>query len=407
MKQSIHGDDPISQEILFFKKQREEADRIEQVFRQVKQVYSGSGIEAAKSRLLSTFLHEEGIYNKKNADSFYLNLKQSFGNLILTSSSLRNHEIIARHQDHQLQRVEHRPTPQPTYVPQKDNRPSIETSFSHLSANYSQSYPPKAPESYFPIPEPKEESMALQAGQKSLAKLSPDRSEIQITTAVDHLKLERVKSIDVSVPGTVPTALRAVDNRLVVIGFSDGALKVADVGDGCRFVRQYRFASLITAIDLQDENDKMLPLLCATAAPDCSVILLELQKKQPHVVRFKHSADVTTVVSLAPLKFATGTSKGDIHLWNKNDPNSSISVKAHTSKITAMTTLSGGKTLLSASDDSTVKVFDVSEGQLIVKSTIQESRPVTLVSSFHGNTKFAVFALMGGSLRVWNVADKE
>lgn len=414
MKQSVHGDDPVSQEILFFKKQREQADRIEQVFRSIKQSYSSSGIEEAKHKIANQFLSESGVYNKGKGQEFFASLKQKFANIILTSPSLQNHEIVGRLDDqviktqHELKLAPSHHQPQEIRAPQI---PSLNISHEKVSSPHFGSPSPQKVQAKQDIPhsnskQKEEEIMTIQPGTKSMAKLSPDRSEIQFTTTIDSLRIERLKTIDIGIPGGHPTALRVIDSRLVAIGYSDGALKIADLGDSCKFVRQYRFASAISAIDLHDEEDPMIPLLCGTRGGDSCVILLELQRKQPHVTRFKHNSEVTALVTLIPGQFVTGTSSGEVHLWNKYETENSQSLRAHSGSVTSLTTLSAGKTILSASADCTVKVFDVISGKLVPKTTLTEGGPVTLASGFHGNTKFAVFAV-GPTLTVWNVTDKE
>lgn len=420
MKQSVHGDDPVSQEILYFKKQREQADRIEKVFRQIKQTYSTFGIEEAKTKITSQFFSDNGIYNRNKGAEFFTNLRQNFANLILTSSNLQNHEIVALYETPQVPKQQEVKLPTPYFAQQRDPRPSQEPS---LAPSTEKKLAPQVPQG-LQIPLPRSPTsgertptvsgddlgstggMTIQAGTKSSAKLSPDRSEIQITATVDRLTVERLKTIDIGVPGGTPTAFRAIDTRLIAIGYSDGALKVADTGDSFRYVRQYRFSSAITAIDLHDEDDPMIPLICTTKSPESAAIMIEIQRKQPHVVRFKHKSDVTAIVTLVPGRFATGTTTGEIHLWNKSDPESSQSIQGHSTGVISLAVLGAGKTLLSAGLDSTVRVFDVADGRLLPKTTFAESGNISLASAFHGNTKFAVFAV-DNSLRVWNVADKE
>ena len=49
MKQSVTGDDPLSREIILFKKKREQADMIENIFRTIKSNYSKTEIGTMKN----------------------------------------------------------------------------------------------------------------------------------------------------------------------------------------------------------------------------------------------------------------------------------------------------------------------------------------------------------------------
>lgn len=253
----------------------------------------------------------------------------------------------------------------------------------------------------------------LQRGGKSEAKLAPDRAEIQITRTIESLTVERVKTIDISGGAGRPTALRVIDSRLVAIGYSDGVLKIADLGESCQFVRQYRFATGLVTLDLHDEDDPMIPLLCGVKGPDSAVLLVELQRKQPQVVRFKHSSEVTSLMTLKTGLFATGTKTGEVNIWSRHDfekPAHSISVSGNENTVNSLAVLSGGKTLLAAFEYGNILVFSTEDEQgrprLQQKARLSESVSVQWASGFHGNTKFAVFAV-GKALTVWNVADQE
>ena len=75
MKQSVTGDDPLSREIILFKKKREQADMIEQIFRTIKNNYSRTEIGSMKAVIDKKLSQQNPIYNHVLGNQFFSKIK--------------------------------------------------------------------------------------------------------------------------------------------------------------------------------------------------------------------------------------------------------------------------------------------------------------------------------------------
>lgn len=425
MKKSVHGDDPVSQEILHFKKQREEADRVEQVFRNIRSLYNSSPIDKMRAQIEDKFMNHDSVYIPNNAKAYFEDIKKDLAQIAFDSKYLRENRIVSSFYQSELQISHHshqqshhqgqhgilknplgsKHQQEATHLLRADNISSLSEKEKTLRTSQS------SEQNQLPSRSTQENLRSSQrpisAGKPSEAKLSADRSEVQLTYATDSIKVDHERTIDISIEKGRPITIKAIDDKNVLIGYDDGALKVMDT-QSCSIVRQYRFASPIIVIECLDLHDPMMPVLCGTGAPGNSVISLELQKPQPNVVKhIYHKDDVSAIEVIKDGKFVSGSKDGSIALWSNETQTPLQALKQHSGKITSLATLNSFRTLLSASDDSTVCVYDIIAGEITLKNTLKEKAPVTMVKSFYGNTKFAITCLVNGMLRVWNVVDGE
>ena len=98
---------------------------------------------------------------------------------------------------------------------------------------------------------------------------------------------------------------------------------------------------------------------------------------------------------------------GYIVSWDMANPGTCTPLKAHEGRVTSLTTLNNNSTLVSAGDDCMIRVYSLKNGQLQMKASFRESAPVSIISSFYGNSRFVVTCLNNGRIKIWNVENGE
>ena len=76
MKSSVYGDDPLSREIVLFKKKREQADMIENIFRNIKTHYNKTEISFMKTEINQRLSPNSGIYNQAAGSAYFAGLAE-------------------------------------------------------------------------------------------------------------------------------------------------------------------------------------------------------------------------------------------------------------------------------------------------------------------------------------------
>lgn len=94
MKQSITGDDPLSKEIILFKKKREQADMIEQIFRTIKANYNRTEISMMKTVIDKKLSQENPLYNNMVANQYYTRIKNDISNKAFQSPEFVEDKLI-------------------------------------------------------------------------------------------------------------------------------------------------------------------------------------------------------------------------------------------------------------------------------------------------------------------------
>ena len=445
LKKSHHfgpGDDPLSREIDLFKKKREQADMIENVFRNIRNYYTSTDIAHLKAQIERRFGQDAPIYSPVAGANYFARLKQEFAakatqlpefqqNLIIASFSLdpqpqaQPRPVVSAAQNY-LHPHPSVSSPQPTVYsnlqPSYLEPASKQQSERTITSNPKPSTPfvtQPAPHKATPVAASAPQGFQayeaakplIQPGAKPLAKVSPERNEIQITYDIEAPKLELVKNFGLGATSSFPTTFKAMDDRNLVIGFEDGTLKVMDLVDSGEIKRQIKLSSKIACIENFEEtpgNNPSMGVLCGTGAPDHAVVHLELQARESMATKFKgHSAEVSSVCPLGKGDFVSGGHDGQVIYWNFREPKYLAAKQAHNAKISSMCTLNLNQTLVTGSTDCSMAVFHIGQREFIHKNTLKEPHPISMVSSFYGNCKFALSCLETGTIRIWNVEDGE
>lgn len=94
MKQSVTGDDPLSKEIILFKKKREQADMIEQIFRTIKSNYNKTDINTMKAVIDKILSQQSLIYNQPVANGYFTRIKNDLSNKAFQSPEFVEDRLI-------------------------------------------------------------------------------------------------------------------------------------------------------------------------------------------------------------------------------------------------------------------------------------------------------------------------
>lgn len=247
-------------------------------------------------------------------------------------------------------------------------------------------------------------------GNQPQAKVSPDKTEGQLNYKIANPRLNHLKNIHLGQVGGVPTTLKALDNRNLAVGCADGALKIIDTVTSA-VVKQYKFVSKIKVIEaIADDGRTSLEfgVLVGLGSPDNAIVLLDLAKSETAMNKFRaHTDEVTGIINLGAGDFVSCSDDGTVAYWNTSSQTPINRIQAHQGRINSMATLNNNATLITGGDDGQIQVFSVRKGEIALKRNIKESSPVTLVSSFYGNSKFAFSCQQNGSIKIWNVESGE
>ena len=94
MKQSVTGDDPLSKEIILFKKKREQADMIEQIFRTIKNNYNRTEISSMKTVIDKRLSQDNPLYNQMAANQYFTRIKNDISNKAFQSPEFVEERLI-------------------------------------------------------------------------------------------------------------------------------------------------------------------------------------------------------------------------------------------------------------------------------------------------------------------------
>lgn len=422
MKQSITGDDPLSREIINFKKKREQADMIEQIFRNIKSNYGKTDINSMKNNLDKILSLTNPVYNPSVASGYFGKIKADLSNKAFQSPEFQEGRII-----HNFSLEE----PRGRAAPSAHNRPvspgTIANRPSQTKFPYDQVTPLRPetaqPPADFPVakrnPSPKTVTFdpsipdnevggsgSIIKGKQPAAKVSPEKDESQLNYKISNPKFSHLKNIHLATAGGIPTAIRSFDNRNLVVGCADGALKIIDTVPSS-VVKQYKFSSKVRVIEAVSDDGKTgleMGALIGLGQPDNAIVLLDLAKSESALNKFRvHTDEVTGIVFLGNGDFLSCSFDGTVAYWNMGNQVPLNRIQAHQGKINSMASLNNNTTLVTGGDDMTVQVFAVRRGEIALKKTIKETSPVTLVNTFHGNSKFAFSCHLNGSIKIWNV----
>ena len=449
MKQSITGDDPLSREIVLFKKKREQADMIEQIFRNIKNNYNRTDISAMKNNIDKKLSQVNPVFNTMAANNYFSRLRNDLSNRAFQSPEFTEDQIIhpftvdeTRGRTAAYNRpmspvtigansmivrpnppikvntesypsqtvpilVQTELTEPPKFVNQERLTPSRDDRV--VSSHVPPPNRPKSPKTVtfdLEIPDGKQ----IVRGKQPQAKVSPEKNEAQINYKLSNPRLNHLKSIHLNSMTGVPISLKSFDSRNLAVGCADGSLKILDIVSSS-VVKQYKFTSKVKVIEAIEDNGRTglrMGALVGLGAPDNAIALIDLEQGENAQAIFKcHSDEVSGIINLGNGDFISSSNDGTIVYWDMASQSPLNRINAHNGRVNGITTLNNHNTLVSGGDDMCLQVFSVRRGEIIHKNTLREASPVILVNSFYGNSKFAFSCQMNGTIRIWNVETGE
>lgn len=456
MKNSVQGDDPLSREIVIFKKKREQANMIEQIFRNIKANYAKTNIDQMKGIIDKKLSQPNPVYNTVPASNYFNRIKSELSNKAFQSPELQNQIINEFKGVDESVRFTNRsaspainivsnpmptgmsignplPSPtgaiisrpiQPSAIPIdvrpvsiKTPQPAIVMPQEQRLTQNGRNTPSRSERGGKTVTfdtrlSPSKSTGQLIPGKQPVAKVSPDMTEVQVNYRVSNPQLTHLKNINLSHLGGVPVTLKTLDDRNLAIGCADGALKVMDTTSSV-VAKQFKFNSPIRVIECVDDDGHSkfeMGVLVGLGAPDNAIALIDLAENDAGAVeKFRgHTGEVSGIITLGDGQFVSCGFDGNVIKWNMDNPANFISVKAHVSKINSIATLNSNTTLVSGGDDCMIRVYAiVPGGELQLRGSMREAAQVSHVSSFHGNSRFVVSCLLNGSIRIWNVESGE
>lgn len=438
MKQSVTGDDPLSREIINFKKKREQADMIEHIFRNIKTNYGRTEINSMKTNLDKILSQKNPVYNMPTANAYFNRMKTDLTQKAFQSPEYVENKIINSFNIDTIRappvsQDKSKPATFTNQTPSNLSAGNVAPAFTGMVSNQGINTPSRVeriPVGVIPIdnkiirqPSPKhvsfDPSVVDQNSQKSgqiirgsqpQTKVSPEKDEVQLNYKIANPRLNHLKNVHLSNAGGPPITLKAFDNRNLAVGFSDGTLKIIDIV-ASSVVKQYKFSSKVKAIEpLTDDGKSGLQIgaLVGLGAADNAIVLLDLATNDPAVSKFKgHTDEVSGICYLGNGDFVSCSHDGTVAYWSTRSQTAVNRMQVHKARINSMALLNNNATLVTGGDDSSLQVLSVAGGQLACRRSLQETAPVSRVSSFYGNSKFVFSCQQNGSIRIWNVESGE
>jgi WD40 repeat protein len=436
MKQSIIGDDPLSREIINFKKKREQADMIEHIFRNIKTNYGKTDISSMKNNLDKVLSQKNPIYNMPIANAYFNRMKIDMSQKAFQSPEYVENKII---NSFNIESGRAPPASQdrPKTVTLANQRPSQivihddAPAFTGMVSNLSRNTPSRSERTTVGTvegqvrrnPSPKQVSFdpnvvdhgsqktgQIVRGTQPQTKVSPEKDEVQLNYKIVNPRLNHLKNVHLSNAGGPPITLKAFDNRNLAVGFADGTLKIVDIV-ASSVVKQYKFSSKVKTIESVSDNGNsgiQIGALVGLGAPDNAIVLLDLATSETAVTKFKgHTDEVSGICYLGNGDFVSCSHDGTVAYWSLKSTTAVNRMQVHNGKVNSMALLNNNTTLVTGGDDSSLQVMAINAGQITHRRSVKESAPVTRVSSFYGNSKFVFSCQQNGSIRIWNVETGE
>lgn len=446
LKRSQYGDDPLSKEIVLFRKKREQADMIEQIFRSIKTNYNNTEINQMKTNIDAILSNPNMIYKANKAATYFTNLKNDFSAKAFNSPEIAQRQII---QDFVIPEAQPKPSQTSSFEQSKpknylttipDNNPveiidqrkqSAQPNFSKPQQTKVQYSEPIATTQYIssnnavqtnqlrqtPIVEnraldrdldlPTKHISPLKAARQPEAKVSQDKTEIHVGYKIKSPQLTNINNVNM---GSTPiTCIRALDSKNLAVGFENGGFKLIDLTNPTQPIKALKFPSAIRTIEpIVDTHGAASALLFGLGSPENSILHLDLKTNDNKVTKYEgHSDQISQIALIGQNDFISSSFDGKLSYWTFGTYKPLKQITAHIGKVNSITTLNNNQTLLSGGEDGVVRVYKLSNRDFIMKNSLKEAGPVKSVNSFLGNSKFGFTTQQNGTIRIWNVEDGE
>ena len=491
MKNSIVGDDNLSQEIMLFKLKREQANMIEQIFRNIKSSYNGTDLNQMKNEIDRKLSTANPAYNTVAASVYFNKLKNELSGRSLQSPEFTNGSLINDFKVDEIRRgaivnqpvaaapvvrqiagpgmpsvnqVVSSPTslsPPPIRVNQQPSSivtggyPSQNVVISNppitrvidpasqpqvvqtqvQTAPLSGGVPSRGERNYVSSPNPQEPvsvgSSPLQNGRPSasagqpsrvvmgkqpLAMVSPDKTEVQVNNRIDNPRLTHIKNINLSHIDSIPSIIRAIDDRNAVVGYEDGMIRVIDI-QNVEVAKQYKITDKkgIKAIERIDNDGKARYDIGLLVGVDNTIILLDIMKSTNILQKFIGEAgeEVLNIIDMDKGKFVSSTKEGSIYLWNVNSQRPIQRIKdsmvVNGNKLTSMIALDNSTKLVTGDREGNIQVYDIdlNSNAIVNRNYMRDNHSINQLNSFYGNSKYVFTCLKNNIIHIWNVESGE
>jgi hypothetical protein len=468
MKQSMAAEDPLSREISLFKAKREQADMIENIFRTIKNNYNSTDINVMKNNLDRKLSQQRPAYNQVPAANFFNRIRNEVSNKAFQGPEFVDGSIINDFKVEEVQRLPVQvvasppvqrivmqggvpiqtttvPTqhviitgqpapvavvPSPVVIPVDPGRvtqqgrltpsrvdrpppvlvePAAMNAVALPAGPKSVSFDPSMGQPVRPGTPGRNVGQVVQ-GRQPMARVSPDKSEVQVNYKVNQPRLTHLKNINLSHLSAVPMTIKSLDDRNLAVGFADGSLKIMDI-QASNVAKQFKFASKVKSLEAIDDDGRVklqTGVLVGLGHPDNAIALLDLGRNDVPVGKYRgHTDEVSSIVNIGGGEFISAGYDGNLMFWNTESQSPVSYIQAHAAKINSMATLNNHTVVITGGDDRMMKVFGVHRGEFTLKHALNQGSPVMLVSSFYGNSRFAFSCQLDGSIRIWNVEGGE
>jgi hypothetical protein len=457
MRKSLNENDPLSKEIGIFRKKREQAAQIEQLFRKIKDNYKATKINSMKIALDGILSKEHVCYNVSNGQTFFQKSKAEFASRVMNSPDLSGENLVSkfssvlkgfeklelgkmpvgsRRVSQGGQRVDKSPTIvekspgkgilRPSGSSQKLNRDGNRVTFQNPDAMdglQKSTQRPKNPPNSVRQPQahvmPKS-SNKMEIGAASNAQISPNNCEVILKYNPKRPNIQKKGEFVLGNGHGEITSLRALDSRNIAIGSQSGILYLADMDTNPQnpqnFIKKkFKLDSPInTIMDINARNARQsIPpptkLILGLGSPENCIAILDFSSSSTTVSRMKgHKGPVRDLVHYGTGKLFSCGDDGIVGLWDVPSGKALSLAQAHNGPVNSLCLMNSEKILLTAGDDCKVQVFDVGNtGKISKKAELKDYYPIKKVASFHNNTNFAVACSSDGMIKVWNINKKE
>lgn len=199
--------------------------------------------------------------------------------------------------------------------------------------------------------------------------------------------------------GVINSVAFSPDSRAVAAGGLSGGVKLWEVMTGRELMKLAGHAESVNAVAFNAagvlasaSNDRTIKLWDTAAAPARELRTLAGHGGEVHALAF--SADGARI--------ASGSSNGEIKMWNTADGQTVRTLDGHTALVSSVAFGPDGKTLASASYDQTARVWDAASGQ-IIRTSNGADKFTCVAYSRDGQTLLA--GNSRGEIKFWNAAN--
>jgi len=358
-----------------FANRAEEAEAMEKVLRYAKRIYEKSGIEEMKDAINFDLSQKESAYNRKNGQKFFAEMRDMVENVIMKDGRLNDNSITRGFNFEEFLRA------------------------SRGQDNITGEIVAKTGPSKLPV---------YKTVEANTYGIGIDGRDIVLKYPIKVLRIEHSHEVFLPQISQI-NCIRLIEKGVLALGTQKGNLIFSDLdSNSTSEPKIYSLFDPITCIEPIEDlptGGKRLAL-----GTHNSLIIFWTDFKSSNSYKLLgHTEEITSIISLRKSTVLSASKDGNIAIWSiTGRPSPPLAIfKAHHFGVNDIVLTDHDKTLVSAGEDRTIGLKDISEvGKIKDLGHIEDTGPVRAVRSLNKNSHFVLSFGSDTELKIWNTLTK-